>query len=95
MVLLSVAVKVAVACVCPTFQISADSTPPTTVIPVPLARLANVASLTFSENVNVTSELLLVSLSEASTMLTITEGLAVSTGAVSVPLEPRLPATSV
>ena len=89
----SVAVNVAVAAVCPAFQVSADSVPPATVMPAPLARSPTVASLTFSENVNVTCELLSVSLSEASTMLTITVGWRCHRG--SVPLEPRLPATSV
>ncbi|ESZ78602.1 hypothetical protein X726_01265 [Mesorhizobium sp. L103C105A0] len=47
-------------------------------MPAPLARPANVASLTFSEKVKVTFELLSVSLSAPSTMLTMTLGLSVS-----------------
>ena len=96
MTLSSLAVKVAVANVCAAFQVRADSVPPVTVMPAPLARLATVEAPTASLKLNVTSELLSGSLSEASTMSTATVGLRVSIGTVSgPPAEPRFPATSV
>ena len=91
----SVAVKVAVAAYAPRSG-QADSVPPVTVMPAPLPGRQPSKPVTASLKLNVTSELLSASLSEASTMSTATVGLRVSIGdRVGAGRTPRLPATSV